>query len=69
MSLKLTIPKIHPTKHMEFKKKEDQSTDASILDRWGNKISTGDRSRETFGRDRGRGRSGGKCGRIWYWKE
>jgi hypothetical protein len=30
---KLRIPMIQPTNHMEFKKKEDQSVDASILQR------------------------------------
>ena len=43
---------------MKFKKKEDQSVNASVLLRKGNKIITGGRGREGSGRERGeRGRS------------
>ena len=35
---KLRIPKIQFTDHMKLKKKEDQSVDASVLLRRGNKI-------------------------------
>jgi hypothetical protein len=37
----LGIPKIQFTDHMKFKKKEDQSVDASVILRRGNKILTG----------------------------
>jgi hypothetical protein len=37
---------------MKLKKKEDQSVDASILLRWDNKIITGSRRWERFGRKR-----------------
>jgi hypothetical protein len=37
---------------MKFKKKEDQSLDASVLLRRGNKITTGGRRREISGRKR-----------------
>jgi len=43
---------------MKLKKKEDQSIDASVLLRRGNKIITGDRGREKAGRERGRGKRG-----------
>jgi hypothetical protein len=38
ISPKLGIPKIQFTDHMKLKKKEDQSVDASVLLRKGNKI-------------------------------
>jgi hypothetical protein len=41
---KLGIPRIKLTDHMKLKKKEDQSVDASVLLRRGNKIITGGRS-------------------------
>ena len=44
---------IQPTNHMELKK--DQSMDASILHRSGNKIITVGRGKEEPGRERGRG--------------
>jgi hypothetical protein len=46
---------------MELKKKEDQSVDASVLLRRGNKVIIGDenRGREVSGRERG---GGGKKG-------
>jgi hypothetical protein len=47
---------IQLTNHMELKKKEDQSVDASILHRTGNKTITGSRGREGPGRDRGKRR-------------
>jgi hypothetical protein len=52
--------------HMELKKKEEQSVDASILHRRGNKIITGSRGRVGPGRERGgRGKRGD---RIRYGK-
>jgi hypothetical protein len=36
------IPKIQFTDHTKLKRKEDQSVDASILFRWGNKIPMGE---------------------------
>ena len=38
LAQKLRIPKMQFTDHMKFKKKEDQSVDASVLLRWRNKI-------------------------------
>ena len=46
---------IQPTNHMELKKKENQSMDASILHRRGSKIITRDRRSEGSGRERGGG--------------
>ena len=46
---------IQLTDHMKFKKKEDQSVDASVLLRRGNKIIMGGRGREGTGRERGGG--------------
>ena len=43
---------------MEFKKKEDQNVDASILHRKGNKIITGGRGREKERKERERDRRG-----------
>jgi hypothetical protein len=40
------IPMIQLTNYMKVKKKEDQSMDASVLLRRGNKIITGSRGRE-----------------------
>ena len=52
------MPKIQLTDHMKFKKKEDQSVNASVLLRKGNKIITGGRGMKGSGRERGeRGRS------------
>ena len=52
---------IQLTDHMKFKKKEDQSVNASILLRKGNKIITGGRGMKGSGRKRGGwGRSGGR---------
>ena len=44
---------IQLTDHMKVKKKEDQSVDASVLLRRGNKIITGARGWEGLGRKRG----------------
>ena len=41
LAQKLRIPKIQFTDHMKLKKKEDQSVDASVFLRRGNKILTG----------------------------
>jgi hypothetical protein len=41
---------------MKFKKKEDQSVNALVLLRKGNKIIIGGRGREKSGRERGGGR-------------
>ena len=50
---------------MKFNKKEDQSVDASILFRRGNKIITGSREREGPGREReGEGKGGGQD-QVW----
>jgi hypothetical protein len=46
LAQKLRIPIIQPTNHIDLRKKEDQSVDASILHRIGNKIITGGRGRE-----------------------
>jgi hypothetical protein len=58
---------IQPTNHVEYKKKEDQSVDASILHRRGNKIITGCRGREGPRREREQGgkkrRAGSGIGR------
>ena len=40
MAQKLRIPKLQFTDHMNLKKKEDQSVDASVLLRRGSKILT-----------------------------
>ena len=45
---------IQLTDHFKFKKKEDQSVDASVLLRRGNKIITG--GQEGLGRKRGEGK-------------
>ena len=58
ISQKLRIHTIQPTNHMEFKKKEDQNVDASILHRKGNKIITGGRGREKERKERERDRRG-----------
>jgi hypothetical protein len=50
---KLRIPTIQLTDHMKLKKKEDQSVNASIPLRRGNKISTGGRGRSWVGEGRG----------------
>jgi hypothetical protein len=46
----------------EYKKKEDQTVDASILHRRGNKIITGGRGRERPGRERIECRENGGSG-------
>jgi hypothetical protein len=54
------------TDHMKLKKKEEQSVDASILLKRGNKIITGGREREDLaGREEGEGK---KRGSIRYEK-
>ena len=53
LAQKLRIATIQLTNHMEFKKKEDQSVDASILLRRWNKIITGGSRREGPERERG----------------
>jgi hypothetical protein len=50
---KLRIPTIQLSNHMELKKKEEQSVNASILHRRGNKIITGGRERGGPERERG----------------
>jgi hypothetical protein len=57
---------IQLTDHTELKKKEDQSGDAAVLLRWGNKIIMGDRvweewEEERRRREKKRGRI--RCGR------
>ena len=53
------------TDHMKLKKKEDQSVNASVLLRRGNKIIIGGRGRKEFGRKRrGEGEREGK-NQIW----
>ena len=53
--------------HMKLKKKEDQSVDASVLLRRGNKIIKGSRGWEELGRKR---RGGGeKEGKNQVWEE
>ena len=42
LSQKLRIPKIQVTDHMKLKRKEDQSVDAPVLLRRGNKILMGE---------------------------
>jgi hypothetical protein len=59
LAQKLRIPTIQTTNHMQLKKEKDQSVDASILHRTGNKIIAGGRGREGPGRER---RGGGKKG-------
>jgi hypothetical protein len=49
---KLRIPMIQLTDHIKFKKKEDQSIDASVLIRMGNKIIIGGRGWSGLGRKR-----------------
>jgi hypothetical protein len=50
---------------MKLKKKEDQSVDASVLLRRGNKVITGGRGWEGLGRKRrGEGRKGGQD-QVW----
>ena len=51
LSQKLRIPKIQFIDHMKLKKKEDQSVDASVLLRRGNKIITGSRRMEELRRE------------------
>jgi hypothetical protein len=62
---KLRIPMIQPTNHMELKKEEDQSVDASIQHR------TGKQSQEGEGwvvPGREGGREGERGSRSRYWK-
>jgi hypothetical protein len=67
LSKKLRIPMILLTDHMKPKKKEDQSMDASVLLRRGNKIITNQgRGKEGAGRERG---GGGKVGAESLWEE
>jgi hypothetical protein len=63
----LRIPTIQVTDHMKLNKKEDQSVDASVLLRRGNKIITGGRGREGPGQEK---RGGGEMGqdRVRYGK-
>ena len=63
---KLGIPMIL-SDHVKLKKEEDQSVDASVLLRRGNKIIMGDRGWEGLGRERGGKEGGEKRGsRIRY---
>ena len=48
LAQKLRISMIQPTNHMQLKKKEDKSVEASVLHRIGNKIITGNRGRENL---------------------
>ena len=50
---KLGLPMIQLIDHMKLKKKEDQSVDASVLFRRGNKIIMGGREWEGLERKRG----------------
>jgi hypothetical protein len=56
----LRISKIQCTNHIELKKKESQSVDASILHRRGNKTVTGGRGKEGAQRKRGGNGKGGQ---------
>jgi hypothetical protein len=49
----LGMPTVQFTDHVKLKKKEDQSVDASVLLRRGNKILTGSIGRKGLGRERG----------------
>ena len=53
------VPMIQPTNYMELKKKEDQSVDASILHRKGNKIITKGRRRKGPEREKREGKKRG----------
>ena len=53
------IPTIQLTDHMKLKKKEDQSMDASVLLRRGNKLITGCRGWKELWRKRKKGRKKG----------
>jgi hypothetical protein len=55
------------TNYMKLKKKEDQSVNASVFLRRGNKILTGGRGWEELGRKRGE--KGGKGGQNQVWEE
>jgi hypothetical protein len=63
LAQKFGIPIIQLTDHMKLKNKEDQSVDASVLFRTGNKIIMGGREREEPGRETERE---GKGGQIRY---
>ena len=65
LAQKLGIPMIKLTNHMEPKKKEDQSVDASILHRRGNN-NNHRRWREGPGREKG---TGGEWGRDQVWED
>ena len=54
LAQKLRILKVQFIEHVKLKKKEDQSVDASVLLRRGNKIFTGVTRREGPGRERSR---------------
>jgi hypothetical protein len=60
---KLWILIIQLTDHIKCKKKEDQSVDASVLFRRGNKIFTGGRRLQTCEEER-RGRGKGGQGQV-----
>jgi hypothetical protein len=59
LAQKLRISMTQPINHMKLKEKDDQSVDASILHRRGNKIITGAKAREGSRREKG---GGGKIG-------
>jgi hypothetical protein len=65
---KFGIPTMQLIGLMKLKKKEDQSVDASVLLRRGNKIIIGDREWELFGRKRG-GEEEKRRGQDQVWEE
>jgi hypothetical protein len=67
LGAKLRIPTLHPTNHMELKKKEDQSLGVSILHRRQNKIITGSKGREGGSWRKRGGRGKKKQGQNRYW--
>jgi hypothetical protein len=67
LGIKLRILKIQLTDHRKLKKEEDQSVDASVLLRRGNKIITEGRGWEGLGRRREGGR--GKRRQDPKWEE
>jgi hypothetical protein len=56
---------IKPIDHMKLKKKEDQSVDASVLLRRGNKIIIGGRGKEGRGRERCQEVRKGEQDQVW----
>jgi hypothetical protein len=66
---KLRIPKIPFTDHMKLKKNEDQSVDASVLLRRGNKIQEVEGRRDLGGREEGKGGRGAGSGMSEDWDD